>query len=134
MCYLLKRGHWGTIWLLTFWTMLNDEIEVFLIAVFQHCLKIQWEEWQSIEPRMLGILWVLILNAVHKFIFYKFFKGWIKQTTFLQLCFMKFCFPFSVASKYSTKQLKGCTPQSCFSFLFYQWGYMFMLRMLLWSL
>lgn len=105
MCYLLESGHWGKIWLLTFWTLLNDGTEVFQTVMIQHCLKIQWEKWQPIEPCIFGILWVFILNAVHKFAFYKmqcfflffflFFKErWIRLVKFLQLGLLEFCVLF----------------------------------------
>ena len=100
MCYLLKSGHWGKVWLLTFWTVLNDGTEVFQTVMIQHCLKIQWGKWQPIEPCIFGILWVFILNAVHKFAFYKmlcffFFKErWIRLVKFLQLGLLEFCVLF----------------------------------------
>ena len=105
MCYLLKSGHWGKIWLLTFWTVLNDGTEVFQTVMIQHCLKIQWVKWQPIEPCIFGILWVFILNAVHKFAFYKMFKidfsflelmtAWINTQTWVIIKWMTVFFLMS---------------------------------------
>lgn len=46
----------NTFALLTFRTVLNDGTVVFQIVLFPQCLKIQLEEWQSIEPCILEIL------------------------------------------------------------------------------
>lgn len=108
MCYLLKSGHWGKIWLLTFWTLLNDGTEVFQTVMIQHCLKIQWEKmaahrtlhiWNSLGIHFKCSSQVCFLqNAVFLsfffFLFLFFKERWIRLVKFLQLGLLEFCVLF----------------------------------------
>lgn len=96
--------------------MLNDGTVVFKIVLFPQCLKIQWEEWQSIEPCILEILQVLILNAVHKFIsdIFLLFKDESGKGD-LQLCLQK-CFLLAFAPRCFIKMPKEQKAQPWFCF------------------